>query len=156
MRSALLLLALSAVAAPMAAQEKPMQHKEEMGGMMGGFGILKPIQPFAPDALLKHGDHLKLTPDQVARLTRLRDQSAQAVKEAHHSAHEAHMSLNQTLENSPDDTTALRRYFLEHHNGEGNMQWLRVSAALQARAILTADQRATVESMAKEGKTHQH
>ena len=133
-----------------------MQHKEEMGEMMGGFGIAKALQPFAPDALLQHADHLKLTPDQVARLTRLRDQSALAVKEAHHSAHEAHMSLNQTLKTTPDDTTALRQYFLEHHNGEGTMQWLRVSAALQARAMLTADQRAMVESMAKEAKAHQH
>ena len=133
-----------------------MQHKEEMGERMGGFGILKALQPFAPEALLKHGDHLKLTPDQVARLTRLRDQSGQAVKEAHHAAHEAHMSLNETLKNAPDDTTALRQYFLEHHNREGNMQWLRVSAALQARTLLTPDQRATLESMTKEGKAHQH
>ena len=155
MRSTLVLLAISAVAAPLAAQEKPTQHKEQMGEMMGGLGILKALHPFAPDALLKHGDHLKLTPDQVTRLTRLRDQSDLAVKEAHHSAHDAHMSLNQTLKNTPDDTTALRRYFLEHHNGEGTMQWLRISAALQARAVLTAEQQATAESMAKEGK-HQH
>ena len=67
MRSALLLLALSAAAVPVAAQEKSMQHKEDMGEMMGGFGILKALLPFTPEALLKHGDHRKLTPDQVAR-----------------------------------------------------------------------------------------
>ena len=156
MRFTLVLLAISAVAAPLAAQEKSMQHKEEMGEMMGGLGILKTFQPFAPDVLLKHSEHLKLTADQITRLTRLRDQSALAVKEAHQAAHEAHMNLNQTLKSTPDDTTALRRYFLEHHNGEGTMQWLRVSAALQARAVLTAEQRGTLESMAKEGKAHQH
>jgi Spy/CpxP family protein refolding chaperone len=153
----MLLMALSAFAAPVAAQEKSMQHKEGMGqDMMGGFGILKALQPFAPDALLKHGDHIKLTSDQVARLTSLRDQASEAVKQAHHSAHEAHMSLNETLKNTPDDTTALRRYFLEHHNGEGAMQWLRISAALQARAVLTPEQRTLAESMAKEGTPHQH
>jgi Spy/CpxP family protein refolding chaperone len=152
----MLLLALSAVAVPLAAQEKSM-HQEGMGQeMMGGFGILKSLQPFAPEALLKHGDHLNLTPDQVARLTRLRDQSDVAVKEAHHSAHEAHMNLNQTLKNTPDDTTSLRKYFLEHHNGEGVMQWLRISTAFQARAVLTAEQRTMAESMAKEAKGHQH
>ena len=134
-----------------------MQHQEAMGqDMMGGFGILKALQPFAPEALLKHGDHFKLTSDQVTRLTRLRDQSSEAVKEAHHSAHEAHMSLNETLKNTPDDTTALRRYFLEHRNGEGVMQWLRINAAIQARAVLTPEQRTLAESMAKEGKAHQH
>ncbi|HEX9894815.1 MAG TPA: periplasmic heavy metal sensor [Gemmatimonadales bacterium] len=163
MRSLVLAIALAAGATPVAAQAHPsreMPHREGMGqgmgqGMMGG-GILKSIMPFAPDALLKHGDHLGLTADQVAKLTQLRDQSAAAIKEGHQPAHAAHMSLNQALTDTPDDTTAIREFFLAHHTAEGNMEWIRASAAFQARAVLTAEQRTMVESMAKQAKAHDH
>jgi len=37
--------------------------------------------------------------------------------------------------------------FLAHHNAEGNMQWIRVSNAMKAKALLTDAQRTMIESM---------
>ena len=155
MRQLLFATALAVLAVPAAAQEPPArgQHREGMGqgmgqGMMGG-GILRSVLNFAPDALLKHAEHLKLTSDQVSQLTALKEESQKAVQQAHEPARAAHMSLNQALKETPDDTTAIRGYFRAHQEAESNMQWLRASAAFRARALLTAEQRKMIESMEK-------
>ena len=155
MRQLLFATALAVLAVPVAAQEPPArgQHREGMGqgmgqGMMGG-GILRSVLNFAPDALLKHAEHLNLTSDQVSQLTALKEESQKAVQQAHEPARAAHMSLNQALKDTPDDTTAIRGYFRAHQEAESNMQWLRASAAFRARALLTAEQRKMIESMEK-------
>lgn len=162
MRQLLFATTLAVLAVPAAAQEPPArgQHREGMGqgmgqGMMGG-GILRPVLTFAPDALLKHAEHLKLTSDQVSQLTALKEESEKAVQQAHEPARAAHMSLNQALKETPDDTTAIRGYFRAHQEAESNMQWLRASAAFRARALLTADQRKMIESMGAEPGKHNH
>lgn len=113
-------------------------------GMMGG-GMFGPVMQFAPDNLLKMSDHLALTADQIARLTALRDATAKAAEEAHQPAMAAHMGLNKTMKDSPEDTTAIRQYFMAHQTAESNMQWIRASAAFQARAMLTEAQRGLVK-----------
>jgi Spy/CpxP family protein refolding chaperone len=162
MRHLLFATALAVLAVPAAAQEPPArgQHREGMGqgmgqGMMGG-GILRSVLTFAPDALLKHAEHLNLTSDQVSQLTALKEESQKVVQQAHEPARAAHMSLNQALKETPDDTTAIRGYFKAHQEAESNMQWLRASAAFRARALLTADQRKMIESMASEPGKHGH
>jgi Spy/CpxP family protein refolding chaperone len=161
MRSLMMALSLAALAGSgLPAQDRPMQHGggkgQGQGMMMGEGGILKAIMPFAPEALLKHGDHLQLTAEQVAKLTELKDKTTVASKNAHDPAHAAHMSLNEALKTAPDDTTAIRQYFMAHETAKANTMWVRASAAFQARALLTAEQRAMVESMAKDAKGHQH
>jgi Spy/CpxP family protein refolding chaperone len=116
----------------------------DMMGMMGG-GMLTPILQFAPARLLSHADHLGLTTDQVARLTALRDATAKAAEQAHEPAMAAHMKLDQAFKDSPQDTTAIRQYFMAHQTAMSNTQWIRANAALQARAILTPEQRMKIE-----------
>lgn len=113
-------------------------------GMMGG-GMFGSIMQFAPDNLLKQSAQLALTAEQVERLTALRDATAKAADDAHQPAMAAHMSLNKTMKESPGDTVAIRQYFLAHETAESNMQWIRASAAFQARALLTEAQRGMVK-----------
>ena len=117
----------------------------KMQGMGMGGGMLGPIMQFAPDKLLTLSDRLALTAEQTARLAALRDATAKAADQAHQPAMAAHMSLNKALKETPEDTTTIREYFLAHQAAEGNMQWIRASAAFQARAILTEAQRALVK-----------
>ncbi len=154
MRAMMLMGCLLAAAAPAAAQrpDSAMRHQGmRMGqgqgmGMMAG-GILGQVMRFAPERILGMADHLNLTPDQTAKLASLRDAAKQAADDAHQPAMAAHRSLNRVLADTPDDTTAIRQYFLAHHTAEGNMQWIRASAAFQARALLTPQQGAMVEAM---------
>jgi len=149
-------------AAPLAAQQhhgemhpgaKPMGQGHEMCqqmemmdmmGMMGG-GVMGPIMQFAPARLLSHAEHLGLTADQVARLTALRDATAKAAAQAHEPAMAAHMKLDQAFKDAPQDTLAIRQYFMAHQTAMSNTQWIRANAALQARAILTPEQRMKIE-----------
>jgi hypothetical protein len=126
------------------AGQQPAAAMQGQGmGMKGG--MLGAIMPFAPDNLLKMSSQLGLTADQVTRLTALRDATAKAADDAHHPAMQAHMGLNKTMKESPEDTVAIRQYFLAHATAESNMQWIRASAAFQARAMLTEAQRGMVK-----------
>ena len=116
----------------------------DMMDMMGG-GLLSPILQFAPARLLSHAEHLGLTADQVARLTALRDATATAVEQAHAPAMAAHMKLDQAFKEAPQDTVPIRQYFMAHQTAMSNTQWIRANAALQARAILTPEQRMKIE-----------
>lgn len=116
----------------------------DMMGMMGG-GMMGPIMQFAPARLLSHAEHLGLTTDQVARLTALRDASAKAAEQAHEPAMAAHMKLDKAFKEAPQDTLAIRQYFMAHQTAMSNTQWVRARAALQARDILTPEQRMKIE-----------
>jgi hypothetical protein len=155
-----MLLAL-VVAAPLAAQQPdstkpamPMRrHGEmEMGQMMMGMmemmGPMMRTMAFEPDHLLARKDALELTPQQVTRLTALRD----AAKTAHDAAHagmQTHMgALAQTMKANAPDTTALKQHFQEAQAAMGRAHWAMLVAAAQARALLTDAQRGRVDGWA--------
>jgi Spy/CpxP family protein refolding chaperone len=160
MRSLVLAGIALAVAAPLAAQHHhgemrpgaaPMGQGHAMcqemmkgGGMMGG-GMMSPIMQFAPERLLEHSEHLGLTTDQTTRLTALRDAAAKAAEQAHEPAMAAHQKLDQAFKETPQDTVAIRQYFMAHQTAMSNTHWIRANAALQARAILTPEQRMKIE-----------
>lgn len=147
---------LALVAAPVLAQQPGMGMGQ--GGMMGGGmqmrGGDQPMGPltslfgkYAPAAVLAMKDHLSLTGEQEAKLTALVEAEKAAVTAAHHPAHAAHMELRKLEGAEAPDTAAMRPFFLAHHGAEGNMQWIRVTFAIQAKALLTAAQRSHVEQM---------
>jgi LTXXQ motif family protein len=150
------------VAAPLAAQQPdsvkpamPMHRQREMGmdpmmghmmaGMMEMMGPMMSAMAFEPEHLLARKDALELTPQQVTRLTALRD----AAKTAHDAAHagmQTHMAaLAQTMKANAPDTTALKQHFQEAHAAMGRAHWVMLSAAAQARALLTDAQRGRVD-----------
>ena len=177
MKSVRLLLAL-AVAAPLAAQQpdsakRPMpmgprmEHRtmrmegmEGMGGMAGmeeHMGMMRSMMRgmvFAPDHLLARKDVLELTPQQVTRLTALRDAS----KTAHDAAEtdmRTHMEAMSTVMKAANpDTTQLKQHFQAMQAAAGKAHWAMLSAVAQARGVLTEAQRNRVEGWADAMQMH--
>jgi Spy/CpxP family protein refolding chaperone len=153
------------VAAPLAAQQPdstkpvmPMHRHGEMGmdpmmgqmmmGMMEMMGPMMRTMAFEPDHLLARKDALELTPQQVTRLTALRD-AAKAAHDAAHAGMQTHMAaLAQAMKANAPDTAALKQHFQEAHSAMGRAHWAMLSAAAQARAILTDAQRGRVDGWA--------
>jgi LTXXQ motif family protein len=152
-------------AAPLAAQQPdsmkpamPMHRHGEMDmdpmmgqmmmGMMEMMGPMMRTMAFAPDHLLARKDALELTPQQVTRLTALRD-AAKSAHEAAHAAMQTHMTaLAQTMKANAPDTAALKQHFQEAQAAMSRAHWAMLSAAAQARALLTDAQRGRVDGWA--------
>jgi hypothetical protein len=126
-----------------------------MGQMMEMMGPMMRTMAFEPDHLLARKDALELTPQQVTRLTALRD----AAKTAHDAAlkdMQTHMAgMAQTMKATAPDTTALKQHFQEAQAAMGRAHWAMLSAAAQARAALTDVQRGRVEGWADAMQMHQ-
>jgi hypothetical protein len=118
--------------------------KHGMMGMMGmQQGMMGPgmkLMVFAPDHLLAHKDSLGLSPQQIARLTALRD-AAEATHGAAMKEAEAHMAELDVV----TDTAALKTHFGAAHAAMGRAHWAMLSAAVQARAVLTDAQRTKIQ-----------
>jgi Spy/CpxP family protein refolding chaperone len=168
-----LLLALAVVAAPLAAQQppadtarrptRPMGHgmmQGHMHGMMMGpmqgrmMGMMEMMGPmmrgmaFAPAHLLDHKDALELTPQQVTRLTALRD-AAKLVHDAAHTEAQTHRdALAEAMKAAAPDTVKVKQHFQAMQAAMGRAHWAMLSAAAQARGVLTEVQRGRVEGWA--------
>jgi hypothetical protein len=159
------LLAL-AVAAPLAAQQPdtskvrtPMAHEghgmmqgrmmERHGPMMGHMshmaGPMMRGMGYNPEHLLMKKDQLQLTAQQITRLTALRD-AAKTTHDAAQADAKTHMdALQQVLQASTLDTTALRQHFQAAHSAMGNAHFAMLRATAQAKAVLNDAQRGRVE-----------
>jgi len=142
------LAALMLAAAPLAAQQPQMMGHEQQDHMRQMEQIMAPMMramAFTPDHLLARKDTLNLTPQQITRLTALRD----AAKIAHDAAAadaKAHMDgVAQALNVAAPDTGAVKMHFQAAHAAMGKAQWAMLAAAAQARAVLTDEQRARVD-----------
>jgi len=117
-----------------------MGHMMEMGGGPMMRGLL-----FSPAHLLMHKETLGLTDQQVAKLTALRD-AAKTGHDAGMTEQERHAKALQTaLTAATPDTVAVKAHFEEMQAGLARAQWAMLSAAAQARAVLTEVQRARVD-----------
>ncbi len=151
-RSGLVLLALAA--APLAAQQpgmmmghdqQMMAHMRQMEQMMAP---MMRAMAFTPDHLLARKDSLNLTPQQITRLTALRD-AAKTAHDAAAAAGKMHMdAMAQAMNAASPDTAAVKAHFQEAHAGMGKAMWAMLAAAAQARAVLTDEQRARVDRWA--------
>lgn len=154
MKRALILLACTAV--PLAAQQpQPMGHQHMMGQHVMGqpcphMQQMGQMMVFTPDHLLANKDSLKLTPQQITKLTALRD-AAKAPHDASAADVKTHMdAIAQAWTAATPDTAALRSHFQAAHEGMGKAHWVMLVAAAQARGVLTAEQRARVDQWAAE------
>jgi hypothetical protein len=161
------LVLMALVAAPLAAQHpaKPdtdmmhhmmgqgmmppmMQMQETMGPMMRGMA-------FAPDHLLKRKDALGLSTQQVARLTAMRD-AAKAAHDAAHADGKTHMgAVAQAMQAGAPDTSAVRLHFQAAHAAMGKAHLTMLTAAAQAKALLTDEQRGRVNGWVDAMEMHQ-
>ena len=154
-KSALVVIVL---ATPLAAQqaEKPdTMHHLMMGAgreMMMGDPMMERMGPslmrmmlYTPQHLLARKDALGLTPDQVGRLTALRD-GAKTARDAAMTEAETHLhELEQVANAAKADTAALKTHFQAAHTAMGKAHWTMLAASAQARAVLTDAQRAKVQ-----------
>lgn len=168
-RIQLICFGLSLIAMPLAAQDttrpRPpgpgpragmgMHGPSGAGGMMGMMSMMGEmmgpmirIMAYEPGHLLAWKDSLRLTPDQITKLTAIRD----AAKSAHDAAAggaKTHMNaVSQAFQAAAPDTNALRAHFNEAHAGMGKAHWAMLSAAAQAKPVLTDAQRQRVEAWA--------
>lgn len=165
MTAARLLLAL-VVAAPLAAQQPdttkppmgmhPMMGDMMMSHMMEMMGPMMRTMAFTPDHLLARKDALELTPQQVTRLTALRD-AAKAARDAAHAEMQTHMAaMAETMKANSPDTTALKQHFQAALAAMSRAHWAMLSSAAQARAGLTDAQRGRVDGWADMMEMHEH
>jgi len=160
---------LALAIAPLAAQEpahpahpaqgergerEMMEHmmpmmREMMGPMMRAMA-------FAPEHLLDRRDALALTPQQIARLTALRDAAKAAHDAAHADLKAHHDALAQEMAAPAPDTAVVRKHFQAAHAAMGNAHWAMLRAAAQAKGVLTEAQRGRVEGWADAMERHAH
>ena len=171
------MLLMLAVAGPLAAQQpdttKPRMHPmpggmrtgmgqhgqmdpmmQHMAGMMEMMGPMMRGMAFSPANLLDHKDTLGLTAQQVTRLTALRD----GMKTTHDAAHaemKTHMTeLAAAMKAAAPDTNQVKPHFTAMQAAMGRAHWAMLSAAAQARGLLTDAQRARVDGWADMMQQH--
>ena len=157
-----------ALAAPLAAQQSDSMHHPMMGaghGMTMDDPMMERMGPslmrmmlYTPQHLLARKDALGLTPDQVGRLTALRD-GAKAARDAAMAEAETHLKeLEEVANAAKADTAALKTHFQAAHNAMGKAHWTMLASSAQARAVLTDAQRAKVQIWADsmQAWTEQH
>lgn len=137
----------------------PYHMMPGMSGMMPGMpGMMMSMGPemvgamrvliFAPEHLLARKDSLGLSTQQVTRLTALRD-AAQARHAAALADAKPHLqAIEQGAAAATLDTAALKTHFEAAHAAMGGAHWAMLSAAAQARAVLTDAQRAKAKAWA--------
>jgi uncharacterized membrane protein len=160
MKSTCLLGALLIGALPLAAQRpmprdsapcwgmygyQMMPHMHQMGAMLGP--MMRPMA-FAPDHLLMKKDALGLSAQQVTQLTALRDAAKAGQEAAAANAKQRMEALGQAIQSATTDTAALRRQFQAAHDAMGTVHWTMLRTAVQAKALLTDEQRGRVHGWA--------
>jgi len=155
-------IGLSLIALPLAAQDttRPRppgpgpragmgMHGPHGGGAMMGMmhdmmGPMMRVMAYEPGHLLAWKDSLRLTNDQVTRLTAIHD-AAKAAHDAAAGGAKTHMNaVSQAFQAAAPDTNALRAHFNEAHAAMGKAHGVMLSAAAQAKAVLTDAQRQQV------------
>jgi hypothetical protein len=151
-RLTLLAAAMCLVAAPLAAQQHAPHGRmgprgQDMMAMMREMmAPLMPIMAYEPGMLLDRRDSLKLTADQVTKLTAIRD-AAKPAHDAGAADFKTHAgALASAFQGASPDTNALKPHFDEAHAAMGKAHWAALSAAAQAKAVLTDDQRKKVDA----------
>jgi len=162
----LILMSLWCIAAPLAAQDTtharhPAQRpRAGMMGQRGEHGEMDDMMPmmremmapmmrvmaYTPEHLLSRKDSLKLTSDQISKLTAIQN-SAKSTHDAAVADIKTHLDeLSKTFQAASPDTNSLRMHFEAAHSAMGKAHWAMLSAAAQARAALTDAQRQRVDS----------
>jgi hypothetical protein len=117
-------------------------------GMQQMGASLMRLMLYVPQHLLARQAALGLTPAQVTRLTALRD----GTKTTHDAARGQAMmhlkELGQAANAAQPDTGALKTHFQAAHTAMAQVRWAMLAAAVQARAVLTDAQRASLQAWA--------
>jgi len=158
-------LSLCCIAAPLAAQDttharhaaRPPHAGMAQRGQHGEMDEMMPmmremmapmmhVMAYTPEHLLAHKDSLKLTTDQITKLTAIQN-SAKSAHDAAAADIKTHLGgVSQAFQAASPDTSALRTHFEAAHAAMGRAHWAMLSAAAQARAALTDAQRQKIDA----------
>jgi hypothetical protein len=164
----LITISLCCIAAPLAAQDttharRPGQRAHAGMAQRGERGEMDEMMPmmremmapmmrvmaYEPEHLLSRKDSLKLTSDQISKLTAIQN-TAKSAHDAAAADFKAHTDeLSQAFQTASPDTNALRMHFDAAHAAMGKAHWAMLTAAAQARAALTDAQRQKIDSWVK-------
>ena len=162
---ALVTISLCCIAAPLAAQDTtharhPVRRPRAGMGQRGEHGdmdemmsmmreMMAPmmrVMAYTPEHLLARKDTLKLTADQISRLTAIQT-SAKSAHDAAAADIKTHLGgVSEAFQAASPDTNALRTHFQAAHAAMGQAHWAMLSAAAQARATLTDAQRQKIDA----------
>jgi hypothetical protein len=123
-------------------KQHPDMGMDEM--MMGDSTMMRVMMgsmAYMPQHLLALKDTLKLTADQVTNLNGIA-QRAKTGRDAALAAAKPHLEEMAAA----TDTAAMKHHFMAAHDAMGQAHWAMLSAAAQAKAVLTAAQRAQVQA----------
>jgi hypothetical protein len=161
----LITISLCCIAAPLAAQDttharRPVQRPHAGMGQRGEHGEMDEMMPmmrqmmaplmrvmaYTPEHLLSRKDSLRLTPDQISRLSAIQT-TAKSAHDAAVADIKTHLDeASKAFQAASPDTTSLRMHFEAAHSAMGKAHWAMLSAAAQARAALTDAQRQKVDA----------
>jgi hypothetical protein len=161
----LITISLCCIAAPLAAQDttharRPGQRPHARMGQRTQHGEMDEMMPmmremmaplmrvmaYIPEHLLSRKDSLKLTPDQISKLTAIQT-SAKSAHDAAVADIKTHLGeVSKAFQAASPDTNSLRMHFEAAHAAMGKAHWAMLSAAAQARAALTDAQRQRVDA----------
>lgn len=151
------LLLLLAVAAPLTAQQPDTANLAPRDSVTGRHGYRHHGGPgrwnrrrnlFDPARLIERKGSLGLSDQQVAQLSALENRSKPQMKATLQQIRAERAAIAAGLTADAPDTVLLKRHYEALHTAAGNAHWARVSASLQARAILTDTQRSEVRGWA--------
>ena len=174
----LITISLCCIAAPLAAQDTtrarhPTPRPHAGMGQRGEHGEMDDMMPMmremmapmlrvmahTPEHLLSRKDSLKLTNDQVSKLNAIQT-SAKSAHDAAAADIKSHLGgLSQAFQAASPDTNALRTHFEAAHAAMGKAHWAMLSAAAQARAVLTDTQRQKIDAWVnamEQSERHEH
>ena len=126
-------------------------HAMDDMGVIGLMGAQADLALLAPGRILEVRDRLGLSDEQVSALSTLQERTANAADDAHSPAHAAMQNLLQELEAETPDLERVRQRFTPHQTAMGNVQLIRLEAAVEARGLLTPEQRGMVGEMGRHG-----
>lgn len=123
-----------------------MGHGMMCMGMMGGgemeMGMTMMSGMLSPAMILRASEGLALTAEQITRLEAMRTQSTEAIQPHMQQAMTAHQRALQALQGDSPDLSAYESAVREAANHMGLMHVAAARAGVEARAVLTTDQRA--------------
>jgi Spy/CpxP family protein refolding chaperone len=127
-----------------------MQHGKMGGEMckrMGGGGMMMHGMHSYAHMVTLHADALKLTDEQLGKLTRLHLQQMKTHQEIMHKLHKSMMDFHQESMKPAADENTLRNFGKDHANAFSEMVEQGIKARGEVNAILTTEQQAQLKAM---------
>ncbi len=132
--------------APAAPCPSGMGGMTMMAAMDSTMAVMPRALPYAPSRLLGHRADLRLSVEQEARLVQLVRAAEAAADSTTAAAHEHRRQLADVLAAPTPDAAAADAHFEAAHAATGAGHRAQLRAALEARALLTDDQRGQVDA----------